>query len=113
MKEILKEFKEIILDGTAANLLPKRAISHQIDLIPGASFPNKEPYKLTPEHKKEVARQVRELMDQGLIRKSIIPSIVPTILAPKKGGTWRLCTDSRYINKITIRYRFQYLGLET
>ena len=41
-----------------------------------------------------------------MIKKSITPCAFHVVLTSKKGGKWRLCTDSRAINRITIKYRF-------
>ena len=93
-------------------LPPIRDISHCIDFIPRATLPNKAAYKMTPQQNEEIARQVEELLDSGLIAKSLSSYVVPVVLAPKKEGTWRLCVDSRAINKITIRYRFPMPRIE-
>jgi hypothetical protein len=87
-------------------LPPIRIISHHIDLIPRAIFPNKVAYRLTPQENEEVKNQVQDLLENGLVRESLSLCAVPIVLSPKKDGGWRMCTDSRAINKITIRYIF-------
>ncbi|XP_057835307.2 uncharacterized protein LOC131045734 [Cryptomeria japonica] len=112
VKNLLEKYSAVTASDLPTSLPPLREISHQIDLIPGSSLPNKAPYKMTPSQNAEIARQVAELLEKGLIQKSLSPCAVPSVLAPKKDGKWRLCTDIRALNKITIRYRFPIPRME-
>ena len=84
--DLLNEYKDIIVDDILDGLPPMRSISHCMDLILGASFLNKVPYRLTPIENEELNRKVHELLEKCLIRESLSPCFVPTILAPKKNG---------------------------
>ena len=102
---LLQEYADVFPKEVPPGLPPIRGIEHQIDLIPGASLPNRTPYRTNPEETKEIQRQVQELLDKGYVRESLSPCAVPVLLVPKKDGSWRMCVDCRAINNITIRYR--------
>jgi hypothetical protein len=103
--DILQEYVDAFPCEVPAGLPQLRGIEHLIDLIPGASLPNRAPYRTNPEETKEIQCQVQELLDKGYVRESLIPCAVLVILVPKKDGSWRLFVDCRAVNNITIRYR--------
>jgi hypothetical protein len=102
---LLQQFRDVFPSELPPGLPPIHGIEHQIDLISGASLPNRDAYRANPEETKEMQRQVQDLLDHGYVRESLSPCSVPAILVPKKDGSWRMCVDCRAINNITIRYR--------
>jgi hypothetical protein len=84
IQKLLEEFTNIVVDELPRSLPLIKSVSHHIDLIPGANFPNKSTYRLTSQENEEVKRQVQYLLNKGLVRESFSPCVVPTILSPKK-----------------------------
>jgi hypothetical protein len=58
VQELLDNFVDIVVDELPNSLPPIRSINHHIDLIPEASLPNKEAYRLTSQENEEVKNQV-------------------------------------------------------
>ena len=104
--KVLEEFIHVALEELPNGLLPKRDIQHHLDLIPGENFPNQVAYQLNPTQHVDLNKQVIELMQKGLVRESMSQCTILSLLTPKKVGTWRMCTESRAINKITIKWQF-------
>jgi hypothetical protein len=51
---LLQEFKDVFSVEIPLGLPLLRGIEHQIDLIPGASLPNRAAYRTNPEETKEI-----------------------------------------------------------
>jgi hypothetical protein len=81
---LLDNFFDIVVDELPSSLPPIKSINHHINIIPGESLSNKVAYRLTPQENEEVKKQVQDLMDKGLVRESLSPCTVPTVLSPKK-----------------------------
>jgi hypothetical protein len=111
VEPILATYQDV-LGELPDGLPPLRDIQHQIDLVPGSSLPKKAHYRMSPDQHKELRRQVQELLDKGFLCESISLCVVPALLVPKKDETFRMCVDSRAINRITIKYRFSIPRLE-
>jgi hypothetical protein len=104
----LQEYEDVVPKETPNGLPPVRRVEHQIDLIPGATLPNRPPYRTKQRRYKG---KYKNFSIKVMFMKAS-PCAVPVILVPKKDGSWRMCVDCRAINNITICYRHPIPRLE-
>ena len=81
-------------------LPPDRGVEHVIDS--GDAEPvYRPPYKMSPLELDELRRQLKELVDLGLIRPSSSPWGALVLFIHKKDGSLRMCVDYRAANRLS------------
>jgi hypothetical protein len=88
------------------DLPPQRAYDHTIPLLHGVKPVNIKPYKYSPEQKDEIEKQLKQMLQHGIIQRSQIPFASPVLLVKKKDGTWRFCVDYRQLDAVTVKNKY-------
>ncbi|WVY90886.1 hypothetical protein V8G54_036400 [Vigna mungo] len=91
---------------TPHTLTPHRSHDHAIPLLEGSSPVKVKPYRYPHSKKEEIEKLVEGMLKDGIIQHSKSPFSSPIILVKKKDGSWRVCTDYRALNAITIKDSF-------
>lgn len=104
VQTILDDFSSVF--ETPNGLPPRRLYDHVIPLVPGARPVSIRPYRVVPELKSEIEKQVAELLAQGVIQHSNSPFSSLVILVKKSNFTWRMVIDYRHLNALTLKGKY-------
>ncbi|XP_042010513.1 uncharacterized protein LOC121759078 [Salvia splendens] len=85
---------------------PARPFDHRIHLLPNSKPVNVRPYRYPYFQKTEIERQVKEMLDAGIIRRSQSPFSSPVLLIRKNDGSFCFCIDYRALNAATVPDHF-------
>ena len=67
---------------------------------------------MTPVEMKDLATQLQDLLEKGVIRPNVSPWGEPVLVVKKKDGSMRLCIDYRELNKLTIKNKYPLPRIE-
>ena len=102
---LLQDFSDVFPEDLT-ELPPEREIDHDIEVFPGSEPISKRPYKMLLPEAIELKEQLRQLLEQGFIRRSNSPWGAPVLFQKKKDGTLRLCIDYRGLNHVTAKNKY-------
>ncbi|KAL5544159.1 hypothetical protein UlMin_007943 [Ulmus minor] len=80
IKVVLRGYADIMPDQLPKSLPPRRAVDHEIELLPRSKPPAKSPYRMAPPELEELRKQLNELLAGGFIRPSKAPYGAPFVV---------------------------------
>jgi hypothetical protein len=104
METVLLKYGHVFHDESDGKFPGTDVIEHRI--VTGDAKPiRKAPYRVPYALRDEMERQVKDMLDKGVIEPSSSPWAAPCILVPKKSPDgkprFRFCVDFRALNKVT------------
>ncbi|GBM89049.1 hypothetical protein AVEN_38186-1 [Araneus ventricosus] len=95
---MLKEFEPLF----SRPVQPVAIGEHVIELLPNVTRQKPHSYSVVPmSYRREVDRQVKELLDLDLIEPSNADVTYPIVCVAKKDASIRMCIDYRALNAVT------------
>ncbi|RVX13375.1 Transposon Ty3-I Gag-Pol polyprotein [Vitis vinifera] len=104
--KILKEFKNVMPAELPKELPPRGPIDHKIELLPGTKAPTQAPYQMPPIELLELRKQLKKLLDAGLVQPSRVAYGAQVLFQNKHDGSLCMCVDYRALNKVTIKNKY-------
>ncbi|WMV09567.1 hypothetical protein MTR67_002952 [Solanum verrucosum] len=89
---IVNEFQDLFLEDFP-RVPPERDIDIGIDLFPDTEPNSISPYRIAPAELQELKKQLKDLLDKGFIRPSILPWGAPVLYMKMKDSSLRMCID--------------------
>ncbi|KAL0303355.1 UNVERIFIED_CONTAM: Retrovirus-related Pol polyprotein from transposon [Sesamum radiatum] len=106
VKRLLREFEDVMPDEMPRKLPPKRAVDHEIELVPGTIPPARAPYRMSQPELVELRKQLKEMLEREIIKPAKSPYGVPVLFQKKADDSLRMCCDFRALNKITVMNKY-------
>ncbi|KAL0395006.1 UNVERIFIED_CONTAM: Retrovirus-related Pol polyprotein from transposon [Sesamum latifolium] len=106
IKKLLKEFEDVMPDELPRKLPPKRAVDHEIALVPGTKPPARAPYRMLQPELVELRKQLKDMLESGIIKPAKSPYGALVLFQKKADGSLRMCCDYRALNKITVKNKY-------
>lgn len=114
--KMLQRYKKLLYTE-GDRLTNTTSIVHEINTTTNEQI-NSKLYRYPPQHELEVRKQMKEMEEQGIIRKSFSKYSSPIIVIPKKKDNsgvqkYRIVVDYRRLNQVTIDDKYPLPNIDS